>query len=57
MEYDDYCNLVSNNEKIEDYKLTFSPNPFSAQTNIETNTPLNNATLTILNSIGKQLPK
>jgi hypothetical protein len=53
MEYGDYCNLVSNNEKIEDYKLTFSPNPFSAQTLIETNTPLNNATLTILNSIGQ----
>ncbi len=53
MEYGDYCNIVSNHEKIEDYKLTFSPNPFSAQTLIETNIPLNNATLTILNSIGQ----
>jgi len=47
--------LPSHQEEIAPIPFTLSPNPFRLYTNLRTAFPLNNATLTLYNAIGKQI--
>ncbi len=49
------CYPLEVNEKEEKVIAEISPNPFSAETSITVNGNLNNATLTVYNSIGQQV--
>lgn len=47
------CNLVNINETQDYYSLSIFPNPFTQSTTVELNRNLNNATLSIYNTLGK----
>jgi hypothetical protein len=51
----DVCEVGINENKLNPYSLTISPNPFSTQTTLHSDKPLKDASLTVYNLFGQEV--